>query len=93
MKAFPEVVRVFGALLDESRQIARVKARLAAPTSEAALAALKARLSAAIGRGVELEPAVDESLLGGAVLVLNDTVLDGSVKGAIQRLRERMRQQ
>ena len=92
MKAFPEVVRVFRALLDEFRRIARVKAKLAAPTSEAVLASLKARLSAAIGRSVELEPEMDESLLGGAVLVLNDSVLDGSVRGAIERLRERMRQ-
>lgn len=92
LKAFPYVVQIFEELLDDFRRLARVKIKLAAPTSEANLAAFKAKLSSALGRNVELEPEVDESLIGGGMLVIKDTILDGSVKGAIERLREKMRQ-
>jgi F-type H+-transporting ATPase subunit delta len=92
MKAFPELARAFRGLLDAHRGIVRVKARLAAQTTEAALAGMKAKLASTLGKDVEVEPEVDPSLIGGATIVMNDTILDGSVKGALERLRERMRQ-
>ena len=92
LKVFPFVVEIFGELLDESRQVLRIRVRLAADTPEAALGALKARLSEVLGKTVEIQAEVDESLIGGAMLVLKDTEFDGSVKGAIKALHERMKQ-
>jgi len=92
MKAFPYVVTLFGELLDEFRQRVRAQVKLAAETPEAMLGALKARLSQALRKAIILEPQVDESLIGGAMLVVKDTEFDGSVKGAIKALHERMKQ-
>ena len=39
------------------------------------------------GRDVEIETAVDESLIGGAVISAGDVVIDGSVKGKLGRLQ------
>lgn len=46
------------------------------------LAALKARF----GRDVEASVAVDDSLIGGAVITVGDQVIDGSVKGRLQKM-------
>ena len=92
MKVFPFVGQILGELLEEFRGLVRIKARLAAETPEPTLGALKARLSEVLGKTVALEPEVDESLIGGAMLILKDTEFDGTVKGAIHRLHEKMRE-
>ena len=51
---------------------------------------LKASLEARTGMTVELEIAVDPGLLGGVVVRMQDSVIDGSVRGALERLRERL---
>ena len=38
------------------------------------------------GRDVEIETAIDESLIGGAVIDAGDVVIDGSLKGKLGRL-------
>ena len=47
------------------------------------VSALKRRF----GREVELESAVDASLIGGAVIDAGDVVIDGSLKGKLARLQ------
>jgi len=53
-------------------------------------AAQSSRLSAALAkrlkRNVRMRTSVDESLLGGAVLRAGDLVIDGSLKGRLERL-------
>ena len=39
------------------------------------------------GRDVEIETAIDESLIGGAIIDAGDVVIDGSLKGQLGRLR------
>ena len=56
---------------------------LTAPTTDTIKAALKKRF----GRDVEVETAVDESLIGGAVIDAGDVVIDGSLKGKLGRLQ------
>ncbi len=41
-----------------------------------------------LGRTVELEFEIDETLLGGAVVRAEDMVIDGSVKTRLQQLAE-----
>jgi F-type H+-transporting ATPase subunit delta len=47
----------------------------------------KAALKKRFGREVEVETAVDESLIGGAVIDAGDVVIDGSLKGKLGRLQ------
>ena len=53
------------------------------------------RLSEKIGRAlrktIELESVVDPSILGGMVLKIGDTLIDGSVKRSLARLRKQLR--
>ncbi len=64
---------------------ARVTSAGALPASE--LATIKAALQARFGRDVEIETAVDESLIGGAVIDAGDVVIDGSLKGQLAQLQ------
>ncbi len=49
---------------------------------------LEERLGAATGKSVEAKVVVDPSILGGIVARVGDVVIDGSVKGRLQDLRE-----
>lgn len=61
-------------------------------TASEADEALRKDLAAAIGkrlaREVDVSWAVDETLIGGAVIRAGDTVIDGSVAGELDRLRQ-----
>jgi F-type H+-transporting ATPase subunit delta len=45
-----------------------------------------AALQKKLGRSVRLQTKIDQSLLGGAVLKAGDLVIDGSIKGRLERL-------
>jgi len=49
---------------------------------------LEERLGAATGKTVEAKVVIDPSILGGIVARVGDVVIDGSVKGRLQDLRE-----
>ncbi|MDX1549852.1 MAG: F0F1 ATP synthase subunit delta, partial [Lysobacter spongiicola] len=48
---------------------------------------LVAALRKRFGREVKVETAVDESLIGGAVIDAGDVVIDGSLRSKLQRLQ------
>lgn len=58
------------------------------PLSEAEAERLKGALQAKFGKEVRLASRVDASLLGGAVVRAGDTVIDGSVRGRLDKLAE-----
>ena len=62
----------------------------AAPLAEDEIRALTERLEGLTGGKVELEVQVDPSLLGGLVVRVGDRLIDGSVRGRLERLRNRL---
>lgn len=70
----------------ESAIVAQV--RTAAELDDATRERLAARLAEKTGKNVQLDVAVDESLIGGVVVRVGDTIYDGSVKGRLADLRE-----
>lgn len=55
---------------------------LAQPQVDALVAGLKAKFN----RAINVQVAVDPELIGGAVIAIGDQVIDGSVKGRLQRM-------
>jgi F-type H+-transporting ATPase subunit delta len=47
---------------------------------------LQAALERRLGRAVRLHPQIDKSLVGGAIVRYGDFVVDGSLRGRIERL-------
>jgi F-type H+-transporting ATPase subunit delta len=62
----------------------------AVPIDKAAEASIKARLSTAVGKQVEIRTHVDESIIGGVVARIGDQLIDGSVSSQLKRLRTRL---
>ena len=77
--------------LDNARQgITIATATTAAPLSGDELTALTTRLEAFTGGHIELDVKVDPSLLGGIVVQVGDRLIDGSVRGRLERLRNQL---
>ena len=77
--------------LDNARQgITIATATSAAPLTKDEVRALTARLEQMTGGRVELDVQVDPSLLGGLVVRVGDRLIDGSVRGRLERLRNQL---
>ncbi len=88
----PAMIAEFEALLARRRgsQIARVTS--AKKLTSAQLTKLKAELKKSLGRAVEVETSVDESLLGGFVVSVGSKLYDSSLKTKIEDLKLALKQ-
>jgi F-type H+-transporting ATPase subunit delta len=87
----PTVTEDFDRLMLAARQVVRARVRAARPLSEADRQRLRQSLEAFCGSGVELDLAQDPELLGGVTVRLGDWVLDSSLRGQLQSLKEAIR--
>jgi F-type H+-transporting ATPase subunit delta len=82
----PQIAAQFEQLRAEVEGVVDVEViaarEIAAPQERKLAAALTKRL----GREVRMHTRIDESLLGGAIVRAGDLVIDGSLKGRIERL-------
>lgn len=83
----PEVSALYEQLRAESELVLKANITSAAPLSEAELAKLVAALKKRFNREVEVQTAIDESLIGGAIIDTGDLVIDGSVRNKLARLK------
>jgi F-type H+-transporting ATPase subunit delta len=82
----PEITALYEGFRAEAQKIVRAKVTSAAPLDDAALSKLRESLRARFQQDVELETAIDESLIGGAVIDTGDVVIDGSLRSRLARL-------
>jgi F-type H+-transporting ATPase subunit delta len=87
----PEMRRMFQTLKDEAEGLARAQITSAFPLGESELAGLKAALEKRFGKKIEATVSVDEALIGGARIVVGDTVIDASVQGELQAMANHLR--
>lgn len=87
-RLLPDVAREFGNLRDEHLGIARVQATTAYPLDSEQQQALIRGLERRTSKTVVLETQVDPSLIGGIVVRIGDTIIDGSVRGQLLRLKQ-----
>lgn len=82
----PDIHAQFQALRREAEERVHVLVTSAHPMSDEEQAGLRERLHKRFGRDIDLEVEVDASLIGGAVIRAQDQVIDGSVRGQLERL-------
>ncbi|MCC6484828.1 MAG: ATP synthase F1 subunit delta [Armatimonadetes bacterium] len=80
----------FRKIADERSNIVRAEVVSAVALTEEELQEMRAALGRMTGKQVELEPTVDPSVIGGVVIRVGDTLIDGSVRAQIARLKETM---
>ena len=84
----PSVSEQFEELRAEEESVLEVEVVAAYPVSDTQAEKLKSALGARYQKEVTLESRVDESLIGGAIIRAGDTVVDGSVRGKLDKLSE-----
>jgi F-type H+-transporting ATPase subunit delta len=83
-----EISALFEALKAEHEKSIDVEVKSAFAMDDAATAKLAAALKQRLQREVKLNTSVDKSLIGGLVVRAGDLVIDGSVRGRLNKLAE-----
>ncbi|GAB3097299.1 F0F1 ATP synthase subunit delta [Lysobacter terrae] len=83
----PEIAGLFEELRAEAERVVKARVTSATALGDGELEGIKAALKKRFGRDVQIETAIDASLIGGAVIDAGDVVIDGSLKGKLGRLQ------
>ena len=81
-----QVSRLFCQFREEAEQRMSVKVVSAVPLDEDQAGRLKDALSRRMDCEIELENEIDKDVIGGAVVYAGDQVIDGSLRGKLERL-------
>ena len=92
MEALPAVSAEYRRLLNRERGIVEARVTSAAPLEAAEVDALRTKIQGIAGGRVDLSTAVDPALIGGLTVRVGDTLIDASVRGRLERLRERLQE-
>ncbi|MEM7080194.1 MAG: F0F1 ATP synthase subunit delta [Pseudomonadota bacterium] len=84
----PEIRSQFETLRAEEEKSLDVEVVSAYPLSDAQSQALRAALNRKYAKDINIEARVDETLIGGAIIRAGDMVIDGSVRGRLNKLTE-----
>jgi F-type H+-transporting ATPase subunit delta len=88
LAVLPELLTSFCELSDEHQGIVRATVRAAKPLSAAYLGRLTKKIGEATGKTVVAKFEQDESLIAGVVTQIGDRIVDGSVRGKLDQLRQ-----
>jgi len=89
-QVIPETESEYVALANEARGIVRAEVTSAVELSQDQQTRLVAKLSETTGKRIELCGKVDPSLIGGLLVRVGDTVIDGSIRGRLEAIREKL---
>jgi len=90
IQLLPQISSEFQRLLDRRAGIVRAVVTSTSALDDAALRSLRVHLEEVAGGPVEIASQIDGSLLGGVVVRIGDRLIDGSVRGRLERLRRQL---
>ncbi|MBA3442773.1 MAG: ATP synthase F1 subunit delta [Pyrinomonadaceae bacterium] len=85
-----EINKKFTDELDQRSNIVSAHVTTARPITDQTQAIIRARIAQLTGSEVRLQFAMDEDLIGGVVTRIGSTIYDGSVRGQLQQLKEKL---
>jgi F-type H+-transporting ATPase subunit delta len=86
----PDVLHSFELIVDERLGFARAEVSAPAQLTDAQCTAVQKQLEQLTGKRIRMRIAVDPSLIGGVMARIGSTVYDGSVRGQLQSLGQRL---
>lgn len=86
----PQIVEVFHEMVLEDRGIVIADVTTAIQLDAAESERVAARLTEMVGRDIQIRTHVDPDIIGGIVIRMGDTLIDGSVITQLRQLRQRM---
>jgi len=90
VETLPSIASQYQRLVNRQRGVVEAVVTSAAPLTPDEGAALRAKLAEMTGAVVELEERVDTDLIGGLTVRVGDQLLDASVRGRLERLRNQL---
>lgn len=85
-----EVYEAFVELLAEKQNRAMARLTTAAPLAASDLADIKKKLESLTGKNVDIEAAVDPSVIGGARARIGSVVYDGTIRNQLSKMRDQL---
>ena len=90
LELLPEILLVYRERLMAHNNVVRAAVTSAVPLNAETQQKLADRLASVTGKQVELEAAVDPSIIGGVIAHVGGTVYDGSIRTQLDKLRQRL---
>jgi len=88
----PAIYEEFVTYANNARNMADALVKTSTTLSDADLAIIKEKLAAVTGKTIRLQSEVDPGLIGGVVVRIGDKVIDGSIAGRLEKLKENLLQ-
>ncbi len=85
-----EIAGAYDEMLDEMLGKVEVDLTVAKPLSQEQLATAQQKISAALGKEAVLHSYVDDSIIGGIIVRVQDKLLDASVRYQLQAMKEQL---
>ncbi|MDE2126150.1 MAG: ATP synthase F1 subunit delta [Armatimonadetes bacterium] len=86
----PGVVTELQRLADAAKGVVRAEAVFALPPTPDQIGRLRRSLELRTGQRVELTVDTEPAVLGGVLVRLQDTLIDGTVRGSLERMRDHL---
>jgi F-type H+-transporting ATPase subunit delta len=90
VKALARVSEEYQRLLNATRGVVTATVTSAVPLTPDESAEIRTRVEAMAGTAVEIRSEVDPDLLGGLTIQVRDQLLDASIRGRLERLRDQL---
>ncbi|HYN47638.1 MAG TPA: F0F1 ATP synthase subunit delta [Candidatus Nanopelagicales bacterium] len=90
LSAAPAVAAEYKRLVDRERGVVVATVASAVPLETAELEAIGVRVREMTGARAEIVTAIDPDLIGGVTVRIGDRLIDASVRGRLERLRDRI---
>ena len=90
IELLPAVSREFSRLFDHLRGVVPATVTSASPLEQEQEDAIRARVEEITGGTVRLTSAVNPDLIGGVMVQVGDQLIDSSVRGRLERLRDQL---
>lgn len=87
LKAYDEISKEYQKLEEHAQSIKQVEVTTANPAHSKALLA---ELNRIVGDKIELKEKIDQSIIGGIVVRVDDTLIDASIKNNLNQLRKQI---
>lgn len=88
IELLPEIRELYESFRALAEGVAKARIESAQPLTDAQVGELTAAMAKRLGKRVEATTEVNPALIGGARIAVGDTVIDGSVRGRLEQMRQ-----
>ncbi len=90
LEILPEIARIYEELYAERSGSLKVEVLVSKPLNKDQTERIRKALSVRLDRKIDIQETIDESLIAGVKVKVNDTVWDASLRGRLTRLAENL---